>query len=182
MSSRVTSARYAMGMTFDQYVDYVGTPANLARESGWSAGPKRVDFSGPLREAYTPKLARLADAGGMELRIFTRDGQAVSHGPRANPADAPNADIVNAFLNERDVYRYIKFPAIYHKARLWAAMEAAAAGDTREQAWSQFLRDWRALQDSPFFALWASAAIDEILSALHERLVVAPAVGESVAT
>ena len=32
--------------------------------------------------------------------------------------------------------------------------------------------DWGALQESPFFPMWASAAIDEMLSALHERLVV----------
>jgi len=32
--------------------------------------------------------------------------------------------------------------------------------------------DWRALQLSPFFPVWASATVDEILSALHERIVV----------
>jgi hypothetical protein len=32
--------------------------------------------------------------------------------------------------------------------------------------------EWAALQrDTPFFAIWASAAIDEMLSALYERLV-----------
>ena len=104
-------------MTFDQYVDYVGTPENLAREAGWWLGPRRHDFSGVLREWYgrarlsgaqagairwlttqpngpekilviseewssdcrrdVPMLARLAEAGGMELRIFTRDGQTI---------------------------------------------------------------------------------------------------------
>lgn len=39
-------------------------------------------------------LARLAEAGGMELRIFPRDGQKVGRDPKANPADE--------FLNERD--------------------------------------------------------------------------------
>jgi len=29
-----------------------------------------------------------------------------------------------------------------------------------------------ALQQSPFFRVWASAGVDEIISALHERLVV----------
>ena len=33
-------------------------------------------------------------------------------------------------------------------------------------------RDFFALQASPFFHLWACAGVDEILSALHERLVV----------
>ena len=33
-------------------------------------------------------------------------------------------------------------------------------------------RDFMALQQSPFFRVWASAGVAEIISALHERLVV----------
>jgi hypothetical protein len=139
-----------------------------------------------------PMLARLAEAGGLELRIFQRDGQKLGGGPRSDPAASPNADIVNTFLNEKDgqtfqsvptavfltkgleeIYRYIELPAIYHKALLAAAMQAAARGENREQAWEQFIRDWGALQALPFYQMWASAAVDEMLSALHERLVVA---------
>jgi hypothetical protein len=220
-------------MTFDQYVRYVGTPANLAREAGWWQGPRRVDFSGLLRDRYTrarltdaqaaairwlaaqpggparilaiseewssdcrrdvPMLARLAEAGALELRIFTRDGQRAGRGPRADPADSPSADLVNQFLNTRDgqtwqsipvavfytqdlryLYHYTEFPAIYPKHRLVAAMRAARPGETPEQARARFIGDWRALQHSPFFDLWAGAAIDEMLSALHECLVVGP--------
>src|SRR5437870_10748013 len=42
----------------------------------------------------------LAEAGGLELRIFRRDGQKVSEEPKSDPAESPNADVVNAFLNE----------------------------------------------------------------------------------
>jgi hypothetical protein len=229
--SVVTAERFAQGMTFEEYVRYVGTPENLAREAGWWLGPQRRDFSGllcdwhgraALSEAQAgavrwlaaqpdgparilviseewssdcrrdvPMLARLAEAGGMELRIFTRDGQKVGRDPRANPADSPNADIVNEFLRERDgqtyqsvpvaifytkdlryLYHYIEFSAIYHKERLAAAMQARSSGETREERWESFMRDWAALQQGPFFPMWASAAIDEILSALHERMVV----------
>ena len=31
--------------------------------------------------------------------------------------------------------------------------------------------EWAALQQSPFFPLWACATIDEILSSLHERFI-----------
>jgi hypothetical protein len=72
-----------------------------------------------------------------------------------------------------EFYRYIELPAIYHKERLFTAMQAAARGETRAQAWDQFIRDWGALQQLPFYQMWASAAVDEMLSALHERLVVA---------
>ncbi|MGH7305605.1 MAG: thioredoxin family protein [Candidatus Rokuibacteriota bacterium] len=138
-----------------------------------------------------PMLARLAEAGGLDLRIFPRDGQKLGRGPRADPGATPNADIVNAFLNEKDrrtfqsvpvavfltrdleaLYRYVEFPAIYHKDRLAEAMQVARPGEDREQAWARFIRDWGALQGSPFFPMWASAAVDEMLSALRERIVV----------
>jgi hypothetical protein len=51
-------------------------------------------------------------------------------------------------------------------------MQARSPGETREQKWENFLRDWGALQQGPFFPLWASATVDEILSALYERIVV----------
>ncbi len=227
----VTPERFARGMGFNEYVRYVGTPENLAREAGWWRGPERLDWSGRLRASYerlrldeaqtgairwltaqpggpakllviseewssdcrrdVPMLARLAEAGGIELRIFTRDGQKVGRGPRADPAESPNADLVNEFLRERDgrtyqsipvavfytkdfeyLYHYLECPAICHKERLAAAMQAASPGETREQKWESFLRDWLALQQGPFFPMWASAAADEMLSALHERLVV----------
>jgi Thioredoxin len=139
-----------------------------------------------------PMLAQLADAGGLDLKIFVRDGTTLGTGPRADPARSPNADIVNAYLNEkngetfqsipiavfftsafRELYRYVEFPAIYHKERLANAMQAPKPGETTEQAWARFMDAWAALQrDTPFFAVWASAAIDEMLSALHERAVV----------
>jgi hypothetical protein len=99
-----------------------------------------------------PMLSRLADAGGMEMRIFTRDGQKVGRGPRADSAASPNADIVNEFLREQNgqtyqsvpvavfytqdlryLHHYIEFPAIYHKERIAAAMQARSPGETREQ-------------------------------------------------
>src|SRR5712691_9217593 len=139
-----------------------------------------------------PALARLAEAGGMELRIFPRDGQKLGRGPRANPDDSPNADLMNEFLYEKDgqtyqsvpvavfytddlryLHHYTEYPAIYHKERLAGAMQVAKAGETtREQTWERFIRDWGALQESPFYTLWTCAAVDEILSALHERIVV----------
>jgi hypothetical protein len=137
-------------------------------------------------------LARMAEAGGLELPIFTRDGRKVGRGPRADPRESPSADIVNEFPREQDGRRYqsipvavfythdlrylshyIEVPAIYHKERLAAAMQRAREGETgRAQTWPRFLEEWRALQTGPFFPIWASAMVDEILSALHERIVV----------
>lgn len=132
-----------------------------------------------------PMLARLAEVGDLELRIFQRDGQKCSRAPRADPAESPNADIVNAFLNEKNgqtfqsvpvavfltkqfepLYRYVEFPAIYPKMRLAAAMQVAKPGESREQPWARC--------SSRRSSRWASAAVDEMISALHERLVVGP--------
>jgi hypothetical protein len=103
-----------------------------------------------------PMLARLAEAGGPEMRIFQRDAQKYSREPRADPGESPNADIVNAFLSEKDertfqsvpvavflstaleaLHRYVEFPAIYHKMRLAAAMQVAKPGENREEAWAR---------------------------------------------
>jgi hypothetical protein len=51
-------------------------------------------------------------------------------------------------------------------------LQVPRPGETKDEAWPRFIRDWGALQQSPFWWLWASAGIDEILSALHERQLV----------
>jgi hypothetical protein len=227
----VTPERFASGMTFEQYMTFIGTPENLAREAGWWRGPQRMDWSGILQAWYeslrlrddqvaairwlagqprgparilviseewssdcrraVPPLARLAEAGGLELRIFPRDGARVGREPRANPAESPSADLMNEFLREQDgttyqsipvvvfytvdfeyLYHFTERPAIYHPGRLSDAMRAPRSGETAEQTWERFMGEWGALQQSPFFKVWAWAGIDEMLSALHERLVV----------
>ncbi len=229
----MTPERFASGMTFAQYMTFIGTPENLAREAGWWRGPERMDWSGILRAWYerlrlrddqvaairwltaqprgparilviseewssdcrraVPPLTRLAEAGGLDLRIFPRDGARVGRAPRADPADSPSADLMNEFLRERDgqtyqsipvvvfytddfeyLYHFTERPAIYHPDRLSDAMRAPRAGETTEQTWARFMEEWAALQRSPFSKVWAAAGIDEMLSALHERLVVGP--------
>lgn len=160
-------------------------------------GPAKIlvvseDWSSDCRRDV-PVLARLAEAGGMELRIFNRDGKKVLGTRRPDPAAAPDAnyDIMLEFMNKKNggewasvpvavVYtkdfqelcRYIEYPAIYNKDRIRGGQQAARPGETEAQAKERGMREFGALQASPFFDLWASAAIGEIISALHERLVV----------
>ena len=70
----------------------------------------------------------------------------------------------------QELHRYIEYPAIYHKDRIRGHQQAARLGETGEQTKGRGMRDFAATQTSPFFDLWASAGIDEILSALHEKL------------
>lgn len=48
-TSPLSAARYAQGMTFDQYVAYIATPENLAREAPAAAARSGGVF---LRDAY----------------------------------------------------------------------------------------------------------------------------------
>jgi hypothetical protein len=229
MTSVVTPARFAAGMTFDEYVRYVGTPENLRREA--SSGP-RQDWSGFLRQSFeqrrltdeqsaalhwlcdqpngpakmlviaeewssdcrrdVPTFARMAAETGMELRIFPRDGQhfSTSHTPSLAEAPDSNADIMAEFLNHKNgqtwqsipvcvfytrdldyLYHYTEYPAIYEKDRIVGPLRAARPGESPEAAQARYLREFGALQASPFFRVWACAAVDEIISALHRRLV-----------
>ena len=229
--SVVTPERFASGMTFEQYVAYVGTPENLKREG--SGGEARRDFSSFLKDAYAaahlsdaqvaawrwlasqprgpakilviaeewssdcrrdvPMVARVADAAKLELRIFRRDGTRFGKSQRPSLAEDPdsNADLMAEFLNEKNgqtwqsipvvvfftrdleyLYHYIEYPAIYHKDRVVGQIRAVRPGEAPEQTRTRGTREFMELQQSPFFRVWACAGIDEMLSALHERLVV----------
>jgi thiol-disulfide isomerase/thioredoxin len=229
--SVVTPARFASGMTFDEYVAYVGSPENLRREGG--GGAARRDWSDHLRRSYeaaclsepqaaawkwlaaqpcgpgrilmiseewssdcrrdAPMLARVADTAGMELRIFMRDGQRFSGSPRPDPGQSANADLMAEFLNVKNgqtwqsipivafytrdleyLYHYTEYPAIYHKDSIVAQIRATRPDETKEQARLRGDREFLELQQTPFFRVWACAAIDEMLSALYERVASGP--------
>ena len=160
-------------------------------------GPAKIlviseDWSSDCRREV-PVLARLAEAGGLELRIFNRDGKKILGARRPDPAAAPdgNHDLILEFMNNKDggewasvpvavfytndfqeLHRHIEYPAIYHKDRIRGHQQAARPGETEEQTKERDRREFVTLQGSPFFDLWASAGIDEVLSALHEKRVV----------
>ena len=162
----------------------------LAAQAG---GPAKIlviseDWSSDCRRDV-PYLARLADAGGLELRIFARDGDTMLRKGLPDPAAGGNADLVLAYANEKngqrwasipvavfftkdfvELYRYVEYPAIYHKDHVIGHLRAARAGETEEQSKARGGRDIATLLDSPFVDVWAHAGIAEILSALHERL------------
>jgi hypothetical protein len=230
----VTPERFAKGLSFDDYLAYIGTPENLAREGfdvrRFSLTRPRIDWSGYLRERYArarltddqaaavawlaaqpggpakiaviaedwssdcrrdlPYLARLAEAGGLEMRVFIRDGETMLRKGLPDPAAGGNADLVVAYANNKagqqfatvpvaviyasdwtELYRYIEYPAIYHKERLLGHLRAARAGETPEQTQARSGSGIGGLFESPLFDVWAHAAIAEILSALYERRV-----------
>jgi Thioredoxin len=228
----MNAARFAQGMTFDDYVTFAGSPGNLAREGfdirRFSLVRPRVDWSGYLRERHArarlspeqiaairwlagqpggpakvaviseewssdcrrdvPYLARLAEAGGLELRIFPRDGDVMLMKGLPDPA-VGNGDLVCEYANDKngqrwasvpvavfftgdfaEIYRYVEYPAIYRKERVIGHLRAARTGESPDEAKSRGGREIASLLESPFPDVWAQGAIAEILSALHERL------------
>jgi hypothetical protein len=169
-----------------------------AAASRWLAaqpgGPAKVlvlseDWSSDCRRDV-PYLARLAEAGGLELRIFTRDGDTMLLKGLPDASAGGNADLVLEYANEKDgqkwasvpvavfftkdfreLYRYVEYPAIYHKDRVIGHLRAARPGETEEQTKARGGREITTLLESPLPDVWAQAGIAEILSALHERLV-----------
>ena len=96
-------------------------------------------------------------------------GRRPRSGPGSRARIAPAGANVDRDFTE--LYRYVEYPAIYHKERLLFHLRRARPGETPEQTAARSTRDISALLDSPFFDVWAQAAIGEILSALHERAV-----------
>ncbi len=147
--------------------------------AGQPGGPAKIaviaeDWSSDCRRDL-PYLARLAESGGLELRVFIRDGDTMLRKGLPDPAAGGNADLVVAYANDKggqqfasvpvavfyssdwgELYRYVEYPAIYHKERLLGHLRATQG-------------DIAGMLESPFFDVWAHAAMAEILSALYER-------------
>jgi hypothetical protein len=182
---------------------YEGSRLTDAQTAAWKwlasqpGGPAKIlvlseDWSSDCRRDV-PMLARVAEATGMELRIFDRDGQTFgkTDNPLAEAGRSPNADIMAEFMNEKGgkkyqsvpvvvfydkdmkyLYHYVEFPAIYHKDRVVTEkIRAPRPGETPQQTADRAGKEFAAFQKAPFFRLWAGAGIDEMASALHERLV-----------
>jgi hypothetical protein len=192
-NSAVFRERYASARLSDQQAAAIQW---LAAQPG---GPAKIlmiseDWSSDCRRDV-PIMARLAEAGGLELRIFNRDGKKILATRRPDPAAHPdgNHDLMLEFMNDKDggqwasipvavfytkdfreLHRYIEYPAIYRKDRIRGHQQTARPGETDAQAKERAQREFVTMQNSPFFGVWASAAVDEVLTALYEKLAVKP--------
>ena len=141
----------------------------LAAQSG---GPAKIlvlseDWSSDCRRDV-PYLARLAEAGGLELRIFVRDSERMLLKGLPDLAAGGNADLVVAYANEKngqrfasvpvavfftqdfaELYRYVEYPAVYRKERVIGHLRAPRAGETDEQSKTRGGREIATLLESP---------------------------------
>jgi hypothetical protein len=131
-----------------------------------------------------PVFARIAAATGMELRIFRRDGQRFDV-----PASEP--DIMADFLNHKNgqtyrsipvcafytrdltyLYHFTEYAALYDKERVVVQnIRAPKPGEASTETRARAEREFGELQRSPFWRIWTSATVDEIISALHRKVV-----------
>ena len=73
----VNASRFGQGMTFDEYLRFIASPANLAREG--SAAPRR-DWSDFMRQAYD--AARIPPAHTEAWRwLVAQPGPRQGHAP-----------------------------------------------------------------------------------------------------
>ena len=189
-ASVVTPERYSQGMTYDQYMDTVKVNkarieeyyANVSLDSEQTArlqelasrdnGPSRMmvigeDWCGDVVREL-PVLARVAEAAGLELRIFPRD---------------ENHDIMNEFLKE-GLYMSIPVAVFYDQGheyichwiersevanREQGEIESAIRSEQPDISDQDFGRQRRA-RTAARAGDWQKATVDELVGLLQEHL------------
>ena len=189
-ASVVTPERYSQGMTYDQYMETVKVNkarieeyyANVSLDSEQTArlqelashdnGPARMmvigeDWCGDVVREL-PVLARVAEAAGLELRIFPRD---------------ENHDIMNEFLKE-GLYMSIPVAVFYDQGheyichwiersevanREQGEIESAIRSEQPDISDQDFGRQRRA-QTAARAGDWQKATVDELVGLLQEHL------------
>ena len=189
-ASVVTPERYSQGMTYDQYMDTVKVNkarieeyyANVSLDSEQTTrlrelashdnGPARMmvigeDWCGDVVREL-PVLARVAEAAGLELRIFPRD---------------ENHDIMNEFLKE-GLYMSIPVAVFYDQGheyichwiersevanREQGEIESAIRSEEPDISDQDFGRQRRA-RTAARAGDWQKATVDELVGLLQEHL------------
>ena len=189
-ASVVTPERYAQGMTFDEYMNVINVNKarfeeyyeNVQLDSAQSdklkelaasdGGPARMmvigeDWCGDVVREL-PVLARVAEAAGLELRIFPRD---------------ENHDIMNEYLKE-GLYMSIPVAVFYDQGheyichwiersetanREQGEIEAAIRSEQPDISDQDFGRQRRA-RTAARAGDWQKATVDELVGLIQEHL------------
>ena len=187
VQSVVTPERFASGLTYQQYIEsikqnqdrfqmnYEGTTVSGADAAALRAlvakenGPAKMLVLGEdwCPDVYRglPVLAKIAEAAGMELRVFPRD---------------ENLDIMNEFLKDGE-YQSIPTAVFYTRDHRYIMhwierpqqandemhlMRKLYEGRTREEA----APDVAKFQEGPVWAGWRDATVKEIRRLLEEKV------------
>lgn len=178
--------RFAQGLTYEQWLEAIDRNQEQFRENYERTALSDDDArafrelvarpDGPARclalaEAWCPDvsrglpvMARIAEAAGMELRIFFRD---------------QNKDIMAEFLKEgqfESIPTFVFYTRDHHYIAHWIERPAVAneqmgelmkifEGRPREEALAEFIK----FQSGPIWANWCQETIREIRELLTER-------------
>jgi thiol-disulfide isomerase/thioredoxin len=185
-ASVVTPERFASGLTYQQYVSQIKSNEDRFRQNYEQTEVTQEDVArfkslmsrpnGPAKvlvlgedwcpDVYRgmPVIARVAEATGLEMRVFPRD---------------ENKDIMAEFLNQGE-FESIPTIVFYTKDHQYIGhwierakqateempqLRAITANRTREEA----ADDVRAFQQGPTWAGWRRAQIEEIKDLLDEK-------------
>jgi thiol-disulfide isomerase/thioredoxin len=185
-TSVVTPERFASGMTYGEYMsritrnrdqfqaNYDGTPLTeedvrrfkeiMARPNGPAKVLALAEDWCPDVFRGLPVMARIAEATGMELRVFPRD---------------ENLDIMNEFLKDgqfQSIPTFVFYTKDHRYICHWIERPQKAndemhllpqlyEGRTREEA----APDVQKFREGPVWASWRRATIDELLQLLDEK-------------
>lgn len=160
-----------------------------------AGGPRKIlviaeEWSSDCRRDL-PYIARMAEAAGLELRIFSRDGERYSAARVPEPEESPSADLMAKFLLERNgetwqaipvvafysddldfLTHYLEYPACYAKDRLAEHRLIPRGDESPEEANSRSNEEFAAMLATPMYDVWATAAVSEMIAALFERLTI----------
>lgn len=185
-ASVVTPERFASGMTYQQYIDQIEANKDRFEENYTNTEVTQEDIArfkaimsrpnGPAKvlvlgedwcpDVYRgmPVIARIAEATGLELRVFPRD---------------QHTDIMNEFLKDGE-FQSIPTIVFYDKDHNYIAhwierakqateelpkLRAITGSRSREEA----ADDVRAFQRGPVWAGWRRAQIEELKELLDQK-------------
>jgi thiol-disulfide isomerase/thioredoxin len=186
--SVVTPERFASGMTWDEYLNAIQRNRDKFeqnyRETQLSDedvrvlkelvslphGPAKVLALGedwcPDVFRGLPVMAKMAQAAGMELRIFPRD---------------QNLDIMNEFLNQgkyQSIPTFVFYTRDHRYICHWIERPALANQEMhllddirrlREEDPERFRQEYEAFQQGPVWARWRQETVREIIQLLRDR-------------
>jgi hypothetical protein len=192
--SAVTAERFSQGMTYEQYLasiernqkrfeeNYAGTTISAQDASKFKelmarpSGPARFIVIGedwcPDVFRGMPVFARIAEATGMEMRVFPRDQHKDIMAEFLNDGEFESIPVAAFYTRDMKlIYHFIERPAMANAqmkelAPMYARLRKPDMTDEERAAARQEYIDF---QNGPIWGGWRDETVREVLAALDEK-------------